>query len=32
MLAMSYRTLQYRIDKFGLKRGELSKAIPPEVK
>ena len=32
MLAMSYRTLQYRIDKFGLKRGEQPKAIPPEAK
>ena len=29
MLAMSYRTLQYRIDKFGLKRGEQPKAPPP---
>src|SRR5271156_6533166 len=33
MLAMSYRTLQYRIDKFGLKRGEQAKAPPPaEIK
>jgi len=32
MLAMSYRTLQYRIDKFGLKRGEPPKPPPPEVK
>jgi hypothetical protein len=32
MLAMSYRTLQYRIDKFGLKRGEQSKPPPTEVK
>src|SRR5271156_4363219 len=32
MLAMSYRTLQYRIDKFGLKRGEQPRALPPEVK
>jgi len=32
MLAMSYRTLQYRIDKFGLKRGEQPKPPPPEVK
>src|ERR1700683_1876400 len=32
MLAMSYRTLQYRIDKFGLKRGEQPRSMPPEVK
>jgi len=32
MLAMSYRTLQYRIDKFGLKRGEQPKPPPAEVK
>jgi len=32
MLAMSYRTLQYRIDKFGLKRGEQPRAIPPDIK
>jgi DNA-binding NtrC family response regulator len=32
MLAMSYRTLQYRIDKFGLKRGEQSKQAPTEAK
>jgi DNA-binding NtrC family response regulator len=31
MLGMSYRTLQYRLDKFGLKRGE-SKPPPAEVK
>jgi two-component system, NtrC family, response regulator PilR len=31
MLGMSYRTLQYRLDKFGLKRGE-SKASPVEAK
>jgi len=31
MLAMSYRTLQYRIDKFGLKRGDQPKP-PAEVK
>jgi two-component system, NtrC family, response regulator PilR len=31
MLGMSYRTLQYRLDKFGLKRGE-SKAAPVEAK
>jgi DNA-binding NtrC family response regulator len=28
MLSMSYRTLQYRLDKFGIKRPE-SKAPPP---
>lgn len=32
MLAMSYRTLQYRIDKFGLKRGDQSKLPPAEAK
>ena len=32
MLGMSYRTLQYRIDKFGLKRGEQPKPPPAEVK
>ena len=32
MLAMSYRTLQYRIDKFGLKRGEQPRPIPPDIK
>ena len=32
MLAMSYRTLQYRIDKFGLKRGEQSRQPPAEAK
>ena len=32
MLAMSYRTLQYRIDKFGLKRGEQPKPPPTEAK
>ena len=31
MLGMSYRTLQYRLDKFDLKRGE-SKPPPAEVK
>jgi two-component system, NtrC family, response regulator PilR len=31
MLGMSYRTLQYRLDKFGLKRGE-AKASPVEAK
>jgi two-component system, NtrC family, response regulator PilR len=31
LLGMSYRTLQYRLDKFGLKRGE-SKASPVEAK
>ncbi len=31
MLGMSYRTLQYRLDKFGLKRGD-SKASPVEAK
>jgi DNA-binding NtrC family response regulator len=29
MLGVSYRTLQYRIDKFGLKRGEQPKPPPP---
>ncbi len=28
MLGMSYRTLQYRIDKFGLKRGESKPSAP----
>jgi DNA-binding NtrC family response regulator len=28
MLGMSYRTLQYRIDKFGLKRGESKPLLP----
>jgi two-component system, NtrC family, response regulator PilR len=28
MLGMSYRTLQYRIDKFGLKRGESKPSVP----
>jgi len=32
MLGMSYRTLQYRIDKFALKRGEQSKPSPSEIK
>jgi two-component system, NtrC family, response regulator PilR len=32
MLTLSYRTLQYRIDKFGLKRGEQPKPPPAEVK
>jgi len=32
MLGISYRTLQYRIDKFALKRGDQPKASPPEVK
>jgi two-component system response regulator PilR (NtrC family) len=33
MLGMSYRTLQYRLDKFGLKRGESKPgAAPAEVK
>lgn len=32
MLGMSYRTLQYRIDKFELKRGEHSKVAPAEAK
>jgi two-component system response regulator PilR (NtrC family) len=33
MLGMSYRTLQYRLDKFGLKRGESRPAsTPAEVK
>ena len=27
MLGMSYRTLQYRLDKFGLKRGESKPSI-----
>ncbi|MGC1811620.1 MAG: sigma-54 dependent transcriptional regulator [Candidatus Binataceae bacterium] len=33
MLGMSYRTLQYRLDKFGLKRGEAkpSVAVKPRV-
>jgi DNA-binding NtrC family response regulator len=31
MLGMSYRTLQYRLDKFGLKRGE-NKPPPAEAK
>jgi len=26
------KTLQYRIDKFGLKRGEQPKPIPPDIK
>jgi hypothetical protein len=29
MLGMSYRTLQYRLDKFGLKRGESKPASSP---
>ncbi len=32
MLGMSYRTLQYRIDKFGLKRGEQPKPPPADAK
>jgi len=28
MLGMSYRTLQYRLDKFGLKRGESKPIVP----
>ena len=32
MLGMSYRTLQYRIDKFNLKRGEQARQPPAEVK
>jgi two-component system response regulator PilR (NtrC family) len=32
MLGMSYRTLQYRIDKFALKRGDQPKASPSEIK
>ncbi|HUY27049.1 MAG TPA: sigma-54 dependent transcriptional regulator [Candidatus Binataceae bacterium] len=28
MLGMSYRTLQYRLDKFGLKRGESKPLVP----
>ncbi|HKM99048.1 MAG TPA: sigma-54 dependent transcriptional regulator [Candidatus Binataceae bacterium] len=32
MLGMSYRTLQYRLDKFGLKRGELKSGQPVEAK
>jgi DNA-binding NtrC family response regulator len=32
MLRMSYRTLQYRIEKFGLKRGEQPKSPPAEAK
>ncbi|MGH7778275.1 MAG: sigma-54-dependent transcriptional regulator [Candidatus Binataceae bacterium] len=28
MLGMSYRTLQYRLDKFGLKRGESKPSLP----
>jgi DNA-binding NtrC family response regulator len=32
MLGISYRTLQYRIDKFALKRGDQPKASPPEFK
>ncbi len=33
MLGMSYRTLQYRIDKFGLKRGDAKESKPPtEIK
>ncbi|MGO9453591.1 MAG: sigma-54-dependent transcriptional regulator [Candidatus Binataceae bacterium] len=32
MLGMSYRTLQYRLDKFGLKRGESKPGQPVEAK
>ncbi len=32
MLGMSYRTLQYRLDKFNLKRGEQPRQPPAEVK
>jgi len=32
MLGMSYRTLQYRLDKFGLKRGESKPTQPAEAK
>ncbi len=32
MLGMSYRTLQYRLDKFGLKRPESKPASPVEAK
>jgi two-component system response regulator PilR (NtrC family) len=32
MLGMSYRTLQYRLDKFGLKRPESRSAPPAEAK
>jgi DNA-binding NtrC family response regulator len=32
MLGMSYRTLQYRLDKFGLKKPELTKPAPAEIK
>ncbi len=28
MLGMSYRTLQYRLDKFALKRGESKPPVP----
>ena len=30
MLGMSYRTLQYRLDKFGIKRTDGRAATPPE--
>jgi transcriptional regulator with GAF, ATPase, and Fis domain len=32
LLSMSYRTLQYRLDKFGIKRPESRTAPPVEAK
>ena len=32
MLGMSYRTLQYRLDKFGLKRPDSKPGQPVEAK